>query len=363
MSNQQQGERLALGGAVRKQAGDNGTRYLEGFVSNDVGEVDRQGDHVDQGALMRAWERAPHGALPLLWGHDANEPIGSLVNAETRQGRVWGRAALLPAGLSVKADLAWNCLSMSPPTPLGFSIGFRPLNEEDVPAGRMDPGGIWRWTNLDWLETSVVATPAAASSLAVAAKAFNLGLDWQRPWLPAERQAEWAQAVEKAAKLESVHLDIEAARQQWPRYRDGNQKRAGRNLRSARELVGVLRGGTEKIDAAQARDEALAYHEQEKALAKTADIAILNAKIDRAEERGLSTPVYHTRRPWVPSTDELIALDYLRDAANIVEYNKGLPLYGGWRPVRIPTFDEWRNQPIAREACKNPQIAGVLRWY
>ncbi len=302
-------KRIALGDRVKAAGKAGGTRRLEGYISAD--EIDRQDERVSQSGLMNAWARAPHKALPLLWQHDREQPIGTLADVRMMDGRAYGTAELLRDGVSPAADLAWELLTMSPAAPLGFSIGFKPITAGDIQPGKMAPDGVWEWTNFELLETSVVSVPAVASSLAVAVKAFEAGADYSRPWLPAEAQAAWQEEVKKAAELADVRRKIAQARAKNPRWRNGNDKRAGRKLRSAVELASPFArkwyGGT----FLEAAHEVSRYHEQ--------------------------------RKGETLSTDELAAMVYLLDGAQHEASAERFTTWGIPAPD-FPDFDTWRKR-------------------
>lgn len=113
--------------------------------------TDRDGDVVE-----------PHGAifslpLPLLWMHDARQPIGHVTAARVMDTGIEVSARILriaePGTLKDRLDEAW--LSVKYGLVRGLSIGFRPIEAEPI-KGRAGLR-IRKWA---WLELSAVVMPA-----------------------------------------------------------------------------------------------------------------------------------------------------------------------------------------------------------
>jgi len=124
--------------------------------------VDRAGDIVE-----------PKGAqfslpIPLLWQHDAMDPIGWITSAKvTDKGiEVEGEIARVeaPASLSDRLASAWSMIKSG--LVRGLSIGFQPLESEKIPNSYS-----LRFLKWSWLELSAVTIPMNAEASIVAIKA------------------------------------------------------------------------------------------------------------------------------------------------------------------------------------------------
>jgi HK97 family phage major capsid protein/HK97 family phage prohead protease len=124
--------------------------------------VDRAGDIVE-----------PKGAqfslpIPLLWQHDAMDPIGWITSAKvTDKGiEVEGEIARVeaPASLSDRLASAWSMIKSG--LVRGLSIGFQPLESEKIPNSYS-----LRFMKWSWLELSAVTIPMNAEASIVAIKA------------------------------------------------------------------------------------------------------------------------------------------------------------------------------------------------
>jgi HK97 family phage major capsid protein/HK97 family phage prohead protease len=138
---------------------DDEQRVIEGIASTP--STDRMGDVVE-----------PKGAkfslpLPLLWQHDAKQPIGHVLAAKVTD-----------AGISITAQIAKNVLPqidnawalIKAGLVRGLSIGFSPIEEADI-SGTY---GV-RFTKWEWLELSAVTIPANADANIQTIKSFDIG--------------------------------------------------------------------------------------------------------------------------------------------------------------------------------------------
>ena len=133
-----------------KSASDaNGARTFEGIASTP--STDRMGDIVEP---MGAQFTLP---IPLLWQHNAKDPIGWITAAvPSKDGiRVKGEIASIPdpGPLQDRLTLAWQYLKNK--LVRGLSIGFNPIESADMK-------GTWgvHFTKWEWLELSAVTIPA-----------------------------------------------------------------------------------------------------------------------------------------------------------------------------------------------------------
>lgn len=121
-----------------------------GLASTFGPEPDRGGEVVARGAFKRTIERlSREGArLPLLWNHDAAEPIGYIETlAETDVGlEVTGRLMMEMRNAKVAYDLMTNQAAY-------MSIGYKLLD------GEQRDDGVRILRDLDLAEISVVTTP------------------------------------------------------------------------------------------------------------------------------------------------------------------------------------------------------------
>ncbi|VDS07572.1 Phage capsid family protein [Paracoccus haematequi] len=112
----------------------------------------------------------PEGAkfalpLPLLWQHDASQPIGHVTEA-TVTAKGIEVVAKIAKGVDAEIDRAWNRIKAG--LVRGLSIGFRGLESEDIP-------GSWgrKFTSWEWMELSAVTIPANAEASILAVKQYD----------------------------------------------------------------------------------------------------------------------------------------------------------------------------------------------
>ena len=132
-----------------KAAGDeDGLRRFSGLATTP--NPDRAGDIVE-----------PRGAefslpIPLLWQHNAAQPIGWIRSARVTDGgiEVDGEIARMdePGKLKERLDEAWQSLKSG--LVQGLSIGFKPLE-----SARIGDSYAYRYMKWLWLELSAVTIP------------------------------------------------------------------------------------------------------------------------------------------------------------------------------------------------------------
>lgn len=139
-------------------ASDGKAGIVSGYASVFGGEPDIYGDVIAPGAFRKSLSAAKSsGRLPvMLWSHDMSKPIGRWTDmSEDAKGlTVRGQLNLdTAAGRDAFAHLKAGDVD-------GFSIGYR------VPAGgRTAKGkGVFLLTQIDLVEVSIVAVPAASSA-------------------------------------------------------------------------------------------------------------------------------------------------------------------------------------------------------
>lgn len=132
---------------------DEEQRLITGIATTPA--VDRMGDIVE-----------PKGAefelpIPLLWQHDATQPVGTVFAAKvTKDGiEVQARFAKIdePGALKDRIDEAWQ--SVKAKLVRGLSIGFKELE-----SARIADTYAYRFTKWLWLELSCVTIPANAEA-------------------------------------------------------------------------------------------------------------------------------------------------------------------------------------------------------
>ena len=123
---------------------------IEGIASTPT--TDRMGDIVEpKGAQFKL-------PLPLLWQHNAREPLGHVISAKVTDAGIAIRAQIV-RGVLPEIDRAWTLIKAG--LVRGLSIGFR-ATEEPEPIK-----GTWglKFTKWEWLELSAVTIPANADAL------------------------------------------------------------------------------------------------------------------------------------------------------------------------------------------------------
>jgi len=122
---------------------DEDAREITGWATTP--EADRMNDVVEpEGAQFKL-------PIPLLWQHDAGDPIGQVIQAEVTR-----------AGVKIVAKIAKGIAEIDRRWPLiraglvpGLSIGFKPIEHEYI----KETKGV-RFKKWDWLELSCVTIPA-----------------------------------------------------------------------------------------------------------------------------------------------------------------------------------------------------------
>jgi HK97 family phage major capsid protein len=143
---------------------DSEQRIIEGIASTP--EIDRGGDSMD-----------PHGAqfrlpLPLLWFHNANDPIGEVFHADVRPDGIYIKARVSkvtkPGRLKTLTDEAWAAFTADPPLVRGLSIGWNEIESVQV---SKSVKRVLKWV---WGELSAVTIPMNAGATILAVKAADM---------------------------------------------------------------------------------------------------------------------------------------------------------------------------------------------
>jgi HK97 family phage prohead protease len=126
--------------------------------------ADRVGDVVEsEGAIYEL-------PIPLLWQHDANQPIGAINEVSVSKGGIQIRGEVFRATesrtLADRLDEAWESLKIG--LVRGLSIGFMPIEAKQL----KDKSGI-RFIKWAWHELSAVTVPANSEATITAIKSLD----------------------------------------------------------------------------------------------------------------------------------------------------------------------------------------------
>lgn len=133
-------------------------RTLEGIATTPT--TDRMGDIVETSGIQF---KLP---IPLLYQHNAKQPIGTVTSAKVGKDGISIKAQIAPAGIAPFIDEAWALIKAG--LVRGFSIGFRTLEE----AFNKETGG-FRILKSELLELSAVTIPANAEASILTVKSFD----------------------------------------------------------------------------------------------------------------------------------------------------------------------------------------------
>lgn len=143
------------------KAFDDDAGIIEGIASTP--STDRMGDVVEpKGAQFKL-------PLPLLWQHNAREPLGHVISAKVTDAGIAIRAQIM-RGVLPEIDRAWTLIKAG--LVRGLSIGFR-ATEEPEPIK-----GTWglKFTKWEWLELSAVTIPANSDATIQTIKSIDEGV-------------------------------------------------------------------------------------------------------------------------------------------------------------------------------------------
>jgi len=140
------------------KAVDDEQRVIDGIASTPT--PDRIGDVLE-----------PKGAsfalpLPLLWQHNAAEPIGHVTHAKVTADGIAIRAQIAK-GVLPRIDEAWALIKSG--LVRGLSVGFRALDTEQIPNSYAMKFKSW-----EWLELSAVTIPMNAQASIHTVKQFDV---------------------------------------------------------------------------------------------------------------------------------------------------------------------------------------------
>jgi HK97 family phage prohead protease len=136
---------------------DDDLRVIEGVASTP--STDRMGDVVEpRGAQFKL-------PIPLLWQHDAAEPIGHVTAAKVTDAGI-AITAKIAKGVLPRIDEAWALIKSG--LVRGLSIGFQPLEAQDIKGSYGQ-----RFTKWSWLELSAVTIAANQDASITAIKSID----------------------------------------------------------------------------------------------------------------------------------------------------------------------------------------------
>lgn len=146
---------------VKFKAGEEGV--FEGYASV-FDNIDEAGDRIARGAFRETLEdfRAENRQPPLLWQHDAKEPIGAFREIYEDARGLFVKGVLFTQEIE-RAREAWKLMREGVVT--GLSIGYRARQ-----SFRDEKSGVRVLTRIDLLEISMVTFPANTQARAVALK-------------------------------------------------------------------------------------------------------------------------------------------------------------------------------------------------
>lgn len=144
---------------------DEEMRLIEGVASTPG--IDRQGDIVEPSGAQYALP------IPLLWQHDAKQPVGQVIGAQVSETGITIRAQIAkiadPGPLKDLVDLAWQAIKNK--LVRGLSIGFLPIESANIEGSRWGQ----RFLKWEWLELSAVTIPANAEASIQTVKSCDVG--------------------------------------------------------------------------------------------------------------------------------------------------------------------------------------------
>jgi len=212
-------------------------RRFSGIASTP--ELDRQGDSVDPGG---ATFRNP---LPLLWHHDAKQPIGTVTLTATPGGILFDAEIPEldePGTLKTRVDEAWHSIKAGVIT--GVSIGHRILD------GGVEflRNGTRRITKSEICELSLVTIPANASASIRLVKSLAQESAMSNPTIPerihgleSERAIVAQSMLNTMTTAEAEHRDLTEAEQSqhdaWSQKAQGLESQIARWKDTEKQLI------------------------------------------------------------------------------------------------------------------------------
>jgi HK97 family phage major capsid protein/HK97 family phage prohead protease len=280
-------------------------RVIEGIASTPA--PDRMGDIVEP---LGAQFKLP---MPLLWQHNASQPVGNVTFAKPNKNGIPFKAKIErtdePGTLKNRLDEAWQSVKLG--LVRAVSIGFT-INAFEI----LKDGG-WRINEWEWLELSLVTIPANAdatitnirsidSELLAASGQKNGAERTVKAGVTASRSTNAVKAMEaKTMKTIAERIaDFEATRAAKAAQVEAIQNKAGEEGRTKdaaeREEFKALQEDIKSID-----DELADLREMEKlnlAKASTIDTAKIKSADDASAARGGGRSVIVAAKKLPPGT-------------------------------------------------------------
>jgi HK97 family phage prohead protease len=165
---------------------DDDARVITGMATTPT--ADRLKDVVEpEGAQFKL-------PLPLLWQHDAGQPIGQVTHAKVSKAGI-EIVAKIAKGVTAEIDRAWSLIKAG--LVPGLSIGFKSLDHEVIPTTK----GI-RFKRWEFLELSAVTIPANATATITTIRSLDTAQRACRRPAPHSVVSESTQPWDVSANLE-----------------------------------------------------------------------------------------------------------------------------------------------------------------
>lgn len=221
-------------------------RIIEGIASTP--ELDRQGDSMDPAGAKFALP------MPLLWQHNAKEPIGNVISAKVTTEGILIKAQIEredePGKLKDLLDFAWGAIRRK--LVRGLSIDWNPLAPPTLKSGAA------RYSQWEWLALSAVTIPANQSASIRLIKSLDReqsaasGTTGRIPSIP---------GVSGSSKASSMNVS--------------------ETLTEEREALQTKSARLEELMAAEGTDGGLEADEQAELETLTKEMPVITAKINR----------------------------------------------------------------------------------
>jgi len=182
---------------------DEDRREIVGIATTPA--LDSVGDVVEpKGAVFKL-------PIPLLWQHNAGQPIGHVISAKVTPAGIEIKAQMAtiaePGALKDRLDEAWQSIKIG--LVRGLSIGFRALEDgvERIASG-------YRFTKWSWLELSAVTIPANAQATVLAVKTASAAYAASGVTNPPGASGVTKPSIRKGTAMNGIHEQLAELRTQ-----------------------------------------------------------------------------------------------------------------------------------------------------
>lgn len=151
---------------IKAVEGEEKDYHFEGYCST-YGNIDRHGDIMEKGALLKTLE--DNNVRPLCLNHDMNKIVGKVELSESDEGPYVKGTFNMNDAEAVKA---YDLVKMGALTRM--SIGF--LVNDFEPIDKDNPYGKMKYTDIDLLEVSLVTVPANDKARITDVKSFGVDM-------------------------------------------------------------------------------------------------------------------------------------------------------------------------------------------